>query len=185
MERAFIQIEGGRKRGMPGASHGMRMVAGFTILEVILAAGMSLAAGLTLVYMAGTLRHWSKERSDTNAAEMRIAAVECELRAAITSGRSEWIVESLEGGRIWTWVGDRTSGSVSTLAGGKVPPDEQYYLIELRESTDGSPVSMDAMAWTIRVRVFWPYRTASSIGGWIEHPAANRSEAGGEIVVRR
>lgn len=185
MECAFIQIEARGMRGMPHATRGMRMLSGFTILEVILAAGMSLAAGLTLVYMAGTLRHWSRERSDTNAAGIQIASVECELRAAIAAGRAAWIVESLEGAKIWTWVGTRDAGRVSTQSGGSVPPNEQYYLIELCQSPDGPPVSMDVMAWTIQVRVFWPFRTAASTGGWMEHPATNRSGMEGKIVVRR
>ncbi|MBN2235272.1 MAG: hypothetical protein JW706_08980 [Opitutales bacterium] len=168
-----------------GLVHKNRIASGFTILEVVIAAGMSLAAGLTLVYMAGTLGHWAKERSDTRKAFAIVAAVDCELRALMAGGRAESMVESLENGRVWAWVGDRDTGRVDVLSGGQVPPNEQYYYVELREYAESDPVGSDHLAWAIDVRIFWPYRTPSPNGGWMEHPESVRRELHERLVVRR
>lgn len=185
MERVSIQIRRSMKRRTNGWVSRIRIGSGFTILEVVLAAGMSLAAGLTLVYMAGTLGHWAKERSDTRKAVAMVAAVDCELRALAAGRGAGWMLESLENGRVWEWVGDRDTGRVDVLSGGKVPPAEQYYYIELREHAESAPVGSDYLAWAIDVRVFWPYRTPSPTGGWMEHPESARRELHGSVVVRR
>ena len=142
---------------------------GFSLIEVIIAAGIFAGTMATVIALMAVLSRQSIETTDTLTATRLPDAVKVELdRLAASAGMDALAGQAPELstplGAGLALVASRDGALVQSLAysppvNGRIVPDEQYYLLECWKFPQ-EPLRYDpARAFlALHVRISWPYR---------------------------
>jgi type II secretory pathway pseudopilin PulG len=170
----------------------IRQSRGFSLIEVIIAAGIFAGTVAVIVALLAALVRQTAEAAESLAARRLPDAVQVELERLATrgfenlAGQIPLMASPLNDGL--PLVAARDVADVQSLtyqrpAAGRISPDEQYYLIECWRFSD-EPLRFDAAKafLALHVRVSWPYRLPGSA---VPVASANRSELTFAVSINR
>jgi hypothetical protein len=145
-------------------SNGQR--AGFSLVEVVLAVGVFAVAVTVVLALLPTFAREGAESADQFAAQELAGAINVELKRLAARDGFDALANSIpvmsaaqENG--FALVAARDGGRIapSTEASAPLPPDEQYFQVELwRFKQAPLAYAADGAALVVFVRVSWPYR---------------------------
>lgn len=171
-------------------------IAGFSLLEVIIAVGIFAGAMTAILTLLPSLARSAADAGDAQAALRLADAIQVELQRVAQAGGFDPLAAQIpvmalplpEG---FSLVASRDGARVHSrayhppAAGERVPEPEQYFLIEAWRFAQ-APLSYDAAApWlALQVRITWPYRNPGA-AGLPPTALADREQATCTVGIRR
>lgn len=168
-----------------------RAYRAFSLIEVVLAAGITAVAVAVIIGLLSGLARQSVEAGDTQTALRLPDGVTVELKALAAqqgldnlAGSMAVMSAATDDGLLL--VAAKDGSQVRQLITGESPAREQYFLIEVRRFSTAPLAYNSTMAvLPLNIRVSWPYRQWTPAGLTAPLPFADRQNVNFNVAINR